>query len=106
MRPERNAEEAGAEAAREKGNERSEADATPRDCAPNQFSQEQDATHHAPLDRAGASQLAAQATPPEIRGERIAAIQNALANGTYQVSSEQTAEAIISEQQVQDGTAA
>ena len=78
----------------------------PGTASPTNFSQEQAATRHAALDRAGASQLAAQATPPEIRDEKIAAIQNALANGTYQVSSEQTAEAIISEQQVRDGTAA
>ncbi len=105
MRTERNAKEAGAETDREKET-RSQADATPRDGEPNQLLQDQDATRHAALDWAGASQLAAQATPPEIRDEKIAAIQNALANGTYQVSSEQTAEAIISEQQVRDGTAA
>jgi anti-sigma28 factor (negative regulator of flagellin synthesis) len=38
--------------------------------------------------------------------ERILAIQSAIAEGTYQVSPEQTADAIISEQQVRDGTAA
>jgi anti-sigma28 factor (negative regulator of flagellin synthesis) len=43
---------------------------------------------------------------PEDRNERIAALQNAIADGTYQVSPEQTAEAMLTEQQVQDGTAA
>lgn len=57
------------------------------------------------LDQARAHQLAAQADAPEIRSARIAAIQSAMANGTYQVSPEQTAEAILSEQQVRDGTA-
>lgn len=58
-------------------------------------------------DQARASWLAAQAsTSPEIRSDRIAAIKAAIASGTYQVSAEQTAEAILSEQQIRDGTAA
>jgi flagellar biosynthesis anti-sigma factor FlgM len=84
---------------------------------PNQFSSEQDSADHysadscladdGSADRARANRLAALAvSPPEIRSERIAAIQSAIANGTYQVSPEQTAEAILSEQQVRDETAA
>lgn len=110
MRTERNANKAGAEgsieSSTEKGNAESTADPTPTECGPDQFLLQQDAIRHAALDWAGASRLAAQAPPPEIRDEKIAAIQNALAQGTYQVSCEQTAEAIISEQQVRDGTAA
>ena len=48
----------------------------------------------------------AQAGAPEVRSERIAAIQAAIANGTYQVSAEQTAEAILAEHQVRDESAA
>ncbi len=47
-----------------------------------------------------------QAGPPEIRSERIAAIQAAIANGTYQVSPEQTAEAILAEHLARDESAA
>jgi flagellar biosynthesis anti-sigma factor FlgM len=58
-------------------------------------------------DQARTSWLAAQAaSPPEIRSERIAGIQRAIANGTYQVSAEQTAEAILSERQIRGVTAA
>ena len=46
------------------------------------------------------------AGPPEVRSERIAAIQAAIANGTYQVSAEQTAEAILAEHLVRDESAA
>jgi flagellar biosynthesis anti-sigma factor FlgM len=51
--------------------------------------------------------LAAQAaTQPEIRSEKIATLKNAIANGTYQVSADQIAEAILLERQTRDGTAA
>jgi anti-sigma28 factor (negative regulator of flagellin synthesis) len=83
---------------------------------PNQFSLEQHSTDHvstdhvsadqASIDQARASWLAAQTGPAEIRSERLAAIQTAIANGTYQTTPEQTAEAILSEQQVRTGTAA
>ncbi|MGH9502235.1 MAG: flagellar biosynthesis anti-sigma factor FlgM [Terriglobales bacterium] len=43
---------------------------------------------------------------PEIRQDRVAAIANAIRNGTYQVSPEQTADAILSEQDAQSGSAA
>lgn len=84
----------------------SQADAKTRGCELNQFSSEQGSTGHVPVDWARASRLATQAGPPEVRGERIAVIQNAIAEGTYRVSPEQTADAIISEQQARDGTAA
>jgi anti-sigma28 factor (negative regulator of flagellin synthesis) len=107
MRNERNRRVAGGpETTREEGNGGAQAEAGTRGCERNQFSREQSATQHAWLDRARASRLAAQATPPEIRGERVAAIQSAIADGSYLVSPEQTADAIISEQQVRDGTAA
>jgi anti-sigma28 factor (negative regulator of flagellin synthesis) len=107
MRTERKARVAGgSETAREEGKGGAQTEGGTRGCEPNQFSREQGATHHASLDRAGASRLAAQATPPEIRGERVAAIQSAIAEGSYLVSPEQTADAIISEQQARDGTAA
>jgi anti-sigma28 factor (negative regulator of flagellin synthesis) len=48
----------------------------------------------------------APAGPLELRSERIAAIQAAIANGTYQVSPEQTAEAILAEHVVRDESAA
>jgi flagellar biosynthesis anti-sigma factor FlgM len=58
-------------------------------------------------DQARTSWLAAQAaTPPEIRSERVATLQTAIANGTYQVSAERIAEAILSEHEARDGTAA
>lgn len=59
------------------------------------------------MDPAGAEALAAQLGPsPEKRSQRIAALQNAIADGTYEVSPEQTAEAILSEKQVRNGNAA
>ena len=58
-----------------------------------------------PPERQWANRLA-QAGPPEVRSERIAAIQAAIANGTYQVSAEQTAEAILAEHVVRDESAA
>ena len=58
-----------------------------------------------PPERQWANRLA-QAGPPEVRSERIAAIQTAIANGTYQVSAEQTAEAILAEHVVRDESAA
>jgi len=58
-----------------------------------------------PPERQWANRLA-QAGPPEVRSERIAAIQAAIGNGTYQVSAEQTAEAILAEHQVRDESAA
>jgi flagellar biosynthesis anti-sigma factor FlgM len=62
---------------------------------------------HSLSDKARASRLAEQSDPPlDVRSERIAAIQAAIADGTYQVSPEETAEAILAEQQVRDGTAA
>jgi anti-sigma28 factor (negative regulator of flagellin synthesis) len=93
---------------------------------PNQFSLEQHSPDHvsadqasadqaspdqasgdqATIDQARASWLAAQTGPAEIRSERLAAIQTAMANGTYQTTPEQTAEAILSEQQIRNGTAA
>jgi anti-sigma28 factor (negative regulator of flagellin synthesis) len=60
----------------------------------------------ASIDQARASWLAAETSPAEIRSERLAAIQRAIANGTYQTTPEQTAEAILSEQQIRSGTAA
>lgn len=58
-----------------------------------------------PPERQWTTRLA-QAGPPEVRSERIAAIQAAIANGTYQVSAEQTAEAILAEHLVRDESAA
>lgn len=58
-----------------------------------------------PPERQGVGRLA-QAVPPEARSERIAALQAAIANGTYQVSPEQTAEAILAEHLVRDESAA
>lgn len=58
-----------------------------------------------PPERQWANRLA-QAGPPEVRSERIAAIQAAIANGTFQVSAEQTAEAILAEHVVRDESAA
>jgi flagellar biosynthesis anti-sigma factor FlgM len=58
-----------------------------------------------PAERKWASRLA-QAGAPEVRSERIAAIQAAIANGSYQESAEQTAEAILAEHQVRDESAA
>ena len=58
-----------------------------------------------PPERQWANRLA-QAGPPEVRSERIAAIQAAIASGTYQVSAEQTAEAILAEHVVRDESAA
>jgi flagellar biosynthesis anti-sigma factor FlgM len=58
-----------------------------------------------PPERQWASRLT-QSGQPEVRSERIAAIQAAIANGTYQVSAEQTAEAILAEHLVRDESAA
>lgn len=58
-----------------------------------------------PRERQWARRLT-QSGPPEVRSERIAAIQAAIANGTYQVSAQQTAEAILAEQLVRDESAA
>ena len=58
-----------------------------------------------PPERQRADRLA-QGSPPEARSERIAAIQTAIANGTYQVPPEQTAEAILAEHVVRDESAA
>jgi anti-sigma28 factor (negative regulator of flagellin synthesis) len=59
------------------------------------------------MDPAEAEALAAQLGPSsEKRSQRIAALQNAIADGTYEVSPEQTAEAILSERQVRKGNAA
>lgn len=58
-------------------------------------------------DQARAIWMEAQdRTPLEIRSQRIAALKAAIASGTYQVSAEQTAEAILSERQIRNGTAA
>jgi len=43
---------------------------------------------------------------PEIRQDRVSVIANAIRNGTYQVSPEQTAEAILSERQADGAVAA
>ena len=65
-----------------------------------QFSAEQYSAEQYLPDRTEETQLAARACcPPEIRSERIAALQDAIAAGTYQVSAEQTAEAILRERQ-------
>ena len=59
------------------------------------------------MDTAEAEALAAQVGPSsENRNQRIAALQNAIADGTYEASPEQTAEAILSEKQVRKGNAA
>ena len=59
------------------------------------------------MDAAGAEAFVAQLGPsPENRKQRIAALQSAIADGTYQVSPEQTAEAIIAEKQVRKNNAA
>jgi hypothetical protein len=56
---------------------------------------------------AGAETLASQLGPsPAKRGERIATLQKAIAEGTFEVSPGQTAEAILSESQVRNGNAA
>ena len=58
-------------------------------------------------DPDAARQLAAQLAPEQQdRREKIAALQSAVANGTYEISAEQTAEAMLAEHQVRDGTAA
>jgi anti-sigma28 factor (negative regulator of flagellin synthesis) len=106
MRTEWSARRTGAETTRKEGNAGSQAEAKVRGCEANQFSPEQGSTDRTSEDRRRVRRLAAQAGPPKIRGERIAAIQTALAEGTYMVTPEQTAEAIISEQQIRDGTAA
>jgi anti-sigma28 factor (negative regulator of flagellin synthesis) len=107
MRTERSARRArGSETTGEEGSAGSQTETKTGGCEPNQFSPEQGSSGHGPAEWARASRWAAQASPPEVRGERIAAIQKALAEGSYQVSPEQTADAIISEQQVRDGTAA
>lgn len=55
---------------------------------------------------ARAGVLAAQIQQlPEIRQDRVTAIANAIRNGTYQISPEQTAEAILSEQQADSAAA-
>ena len=55
--------------------------------------------------RAGA--LAAQVNQlPEVRQKRVAAIASAVREGTYRVSPEQTAEAILSELHARSGAAA
>lgn len=48
----------------------------------------------------------ANRVPPEIQSERVAALRNAIAKGTYQVSAEQIAEAVLSEQDLRDESAA
>jgi anti-sigma28 factor (negative regulator of flagellin synthesis) len=59
------------------------------------------------MDPAKAEALAAQLGPsPENRSQRIAALQTAIADGTYEVPLEETAEAILSEKQVRNGNAA
>jgi anti-sigma28 factor (negative regulator of flagellin synthesis) len=59
------------------------------------------------MDTAQARALAAQLKQsPQDRDQRISALQRAMAEGTYQASPEQTAEAMLDEQQVRDGTAA
>ena len=56
-------------------------------------------------DQARVNALTAQVNAlPEIRREKVAALQSALNQGTYQVSPEQTAEAIVAE--VSQATAA
>jgi anti-sigma28 factor (negative regulator of flagellin synthesis) len=58
-------------------------------------------------DAAVVEALTTQLVPSlEGRDQRIAALQNAIAEGTFEVSAEQIAEAMLSEQQVRDGTAA
>ena len=105
MRTDRNARLAGGtQTGREGGNAGSQAAARNKGSEPGQIPATPGSSD--PLDRARARRLAAQVSLPEIRGERIAAIQRAIAEGTYQASPEQTAEAIISEQQIWNGTAA
>jgi anti-sigma28 factor (negative regulator of flagellin synthesis) len=59
------------------------------------------------MDSAAVEASAAQLeTSPENRSQRIAVLQNAIADGTYHVSPEQTAEAILFEKQVRNGNAA
>jgi anti-sigma28 factor (negative regulator of flagellin synthesis) len=59
------------------------------------------------MDPAGAKTLAAQLGPfPEKRNQRIAALQKAIAEGTFDVSPGQTAEAILFESKVRNGNAA
>jgi flagellar biosynthesis anti-sigma factor FlgM len=65
----------------------------------------QDHDQGPPPERQWAGHVA-QGSPPEVRSERIAAIQAAIANGTYQVSPEQTADAILAEHLVRDESAA
>ena len=58
-------------------------------------------------DRARVNALAAQVNAlPEIRREKVAALQSAVKQGTYQVSPEQTAEALIAELRASQPTAA
>jgi flagellar biosynthesis anti-sigma factor FlgM len=115
MRIERNARTTEAKTNRESGNPNSPAatgadgdlspDFTNSDLIEPGLSGSGSADHY--QDQARTSWLAAQvATPPEIRSEKIAALQIAIANGTYQVSAEQIAEAIPLERQTRDGTAA
>lgn len=59
-----------------------------------------------PPEQRWTGRLARAGQAAEIREERIAAIQTAIANGTYQISAEQTAEAILSEHLVRDEAAA
>jgi flagellar biosynthesis anti-sigma factor FlgM len=50
------------------------------------------------MDRAQVAIYAAQVNNlPEIRQEKVSALQSAISNGDYQVSSEQTADAMLSE---------
>ena len=59
------------------------------------------------MDPAGVEALAAQLGPsPENRSQRIASLQKAIAEGTFEISPGQTAEAILSEKQVRNGNAA
>ena len=58
-------------------------------------------------DPAGAETLAAQLGPsPEKRNQRIAELQKSIAEGTFEVSPGQTAEAILFESQIRNGNAA
>jgi len=58
-------------------------------------------------DQARVNALTAQVNAlPEIRREKVAALQSAVKQGTYQVSPEQTAEAIVAELRVSQATAA
>jgi anti-sigma28 factor (negative regulator of flagellin synthesis) len=111
MRTERSAKSAGAETTREEENAEPQEQAKTQAVEANQFSPEQGSTDqpsvsHFSVDRARVSRWAVQASPAEIRCERMASLQDAIASGTYEVSPEQTAEAIISEQQVRDEAAA